>query len=118
MEVWLYIRKLDDGSIKYYLCDEDKEAKIDDIRIPANMRWMVEHGLNECRNHLGLENNEARSWPAWRRHILLTFISHLFVNKLRRKLSFDIKTSVLDSFMDVQLPSNDYRDDTLNLQNE
>ena len=34
-----------------------------------------------------MDHYEVRSWPGWHRHILITLIAHLFVNKLRRQFS-------------------------------
>jgi hypothetical protein len=34
----IYVRKLEDGSIKYALCNESEHAAIEDIRKPALMR--------------------------------------------------------------------------------
>jgi SRSO17 transposase len=84
-DVWLYVRRLEDGSSKYALCNESMDASIDDIRKPAIMRWSIEKCFKECKDYLGMDHYEVRSWPSWRRHILLTLLSHLFVTKLRRK---------------------------------
>ena len=82
-EVWLYARKLEDGAIKYSLCNANANATIDDIRKLANMRWSIEQCFHECKKYLGMDHYESRTWLAWRRHILLTLIAHLFIIKLR-----------------------------------
>jgi hypothetical protein len=82
-DVWLYARKLDDGTIKYTLCNAHADASKKEIRKPALMRWSIEQCFKECKEYLGMDHYESRSWDAWRRHILLTLIAHLFIIKLR-----------------------------------
>jgi SRSO17 transposase len=86
-DVWLYARKLDDGTTKYSLCNAPADASKKDIRKPALMRWSIEQCFKECRDCLGMGQYESRSWDAWRRHILRTLIAHLFIIKLRIEFS-------------------------------
>jgi len=86
-EVWLYARKLEDGSIKYALCNAPADASKNEIRKPALMRWSIEQCFKECKDYLGMDHYESRSWDAWYRHILLTLIAHLFIIKLRIEFS-------------------------------
>ena len=86
-DVWLYVRKLSDGSYKYALCNESADASDEDLRRPALMRWSIEQCFNECKDYLGMDHYESRSWVGWRRHMLLCLIAHLFINKLRIEYS-------------------------------
>jgi SRSO17 transposase len=86
-EIWLYVRKLEDGSIKYALCNESIDASPEMVRVPALMRWSIEQCFRECKKYLGMDHYEVRSWPGWRRHILFTLIAHLFIIKLRKMFS-------------------------------
>jgi SRSO17 transposase len=86
-EVWLYARKLDDGAIKYAVCNAPADASKQEIRKPALMRWSIEQCFKECKDYLGMDHYESRSWDAWHRHILLTLIAHLFIIKLRIEFS-------------------------------
>ncbi|MDR0622150.1 MAG: IS701 family transposase [Deltaproteobacteria bacterium] len=86
-DVWLYMRQNEDGSIKYALCDESMDASPIDIRAPALMRWSIKQCFHECKDYLGMDHYELRSWIGWRRHMLLVFIAHSFLNKLRRLFS-------------------------------
>ena len=86
-EIWLYARKLDDGSIKYALCNAPEDASKNEIRKPALMRWSIEQCFKECKDYLGMDHYESRSWDAWHRHILLTLVAHLFIIKLRIEFS-------------------------------
>jgi len=86
-DVWLYVRKLSDGTIKYALCNESADASAEDLRRPALMRWSIEQCFRECKKYLGLDHYESRSWVGWRRHMLLCLIAHLFIIKLRIEYS-------------------------------
>ena len=86
-EAWLYARKLEDGKIKYALCNHSADATPEDIRGPALMRRSIEQCFEECKKHLGMDHYEVRTWQGWRRHILMTLIAHLLVIKLRRKFA-------------------------------
>ena len=81
-DVWLYVRQLADGNVKYALCNESADATAKDLRKPALMHWSIEQSFNECKDYLGMDHYESRSWDAWRRHILLCLIAHLFIVKL------------------------------------
>jgi hypothetical protein len=109
---------MDYGSIKYALCNETIDASIDDIRKPALMRWSIEQNFKECKNDFGMDQYETRSWLSWRCHILMTFISYLFILKLNHKFAtkneYQLETPIVTGPMDL----NEYLDDVKNNQNE
>jgi SRSO17 transposase len=82
-DIWLYARKLENGTIKYALCNAPTDAPKEQLRNISLMRWSIEQCFNECKNNLGMNHCELRSWDGWHRHILFTFIAHLFITKLR-----------------------------------
>lgn len=86
-DIWLYAMVSPDGSSRYSICNESMEAGLDELRKPAMSRRSVEQGLMELKKFMGLGQAEVRSWPGFRRHVLLTFIAHFFVSKLRRPTS-------------------------------
>jgi len=107
-KVWLYARKLENGVIKYSLCNESEDAAIDDIRKPALMRWSIEQCFRECKDYLGMDHYESRSWIAWRRHILLTFIAHLFIIKLRILYSCKPNSPGVAPYLDAPVSLDEY----------
>ena len=109
-DIWLYMRRLEDGSLKYALCNESMEAAIADIRKPALMRWSIEQCFNECKQHLGMDHYEVRTWHGWRRHILLTFIAHLFVAKMRKLLSVPPHIPGSAPYVDSPVSLDEYLD--------
>ena len=109
-DIWLYIRRLEDGSLKYALCNESMEATIADIRKPALMRWSIEQCFNECKQYLGLDHYELRTWHGWHRHILLTLLAHLFVAKMRKQLSVPPRTPGSAPYVDSPVSLDEYLD--------
>jgi SRSO17 transposase len=81
--VWLYARRYEDGRLEYALCNKSMDSTLEDIREPALKRWSLEQSYNEGVKRLGLDQYEVRTWPGWRRHVLLVLVAHLFVVKLR-----------------------------------
>jgi SRSO17 transposase len=88
--VWLYIRRFEDGSFKFSVSNAPEDTPVNVIREAALMRWPIEQCFLECKNELGLDHCEARSWNAWHRHTLLVLLAHLFLTTLRLKYKKNI----------------------------
>jgi len=116
-EVWLYIRCMEDNSIKYALCNAPMDSLPEVIRKPALMRWSIEQCFKECKDYLGMDHYEVRSWPGWHRHILITLIAHLFVIKLRQQFSIQTKTPGSIPFIEQPVFLDDYLDAATKLEN-
>lgn len=82
-EIWVYIRKFEDGAIKYFVSNMPADADISELDRLATMRWSIEQCFEECKSYLGMADYETRSYPAWHRHMLLVMIAQLFVTVLR-----------------------------------
>ena len=85
VEQWLYIRKYSDGRIKYSLSNAPADISKDKLHLAATMRWPIEQCFEECKRYLGMDHYEARSWPAWHKHMLLVMVAHLFIIEMRLK---------------------------------
>jgi SRSO17 transposase len=109
-DIWLYVRQLEDGSIKYALCNESIDATLEAVRTPALMRWSIEQCFRECKKHLGMDHYEVRTWIGWRRHILFTLIAHLFLNKLRIMFSAETTTPGPAPYVTAPVPVSEYRE--------
>jgi SRSO17 transposase len=117
-DVWLYVRKLTDGKMKYALCNESPDATAEDLRRPALMRWSIEQSFNECKDHLGMDHYESRSWVGWRRHMLLCFIAHLFIIKLRMQYSCKPPSPGVAQHINEPVSLDDYLDATEDMIND
>ena len=82
-EIWVYIRKHEDGTIKYFVSNLPCGANLAELDRLATARWSIEQCFQECKSHLGMAHYESRSYQAWHRHMLLVMIAQLFVTVLR-----------------------------------
>jgi hypothetical protein len=90
------------------LCDDPPEASLESIRSLATKRWSIEQCFKECKTYLGLDHYELRSWQGWKRHMLLVFIAHLFVGKLRRLFAVKIEEPGPSPYIEAPVPLSDY----------
>jgi SRSO17 transposase len=101
-ELWLYIRKYPDGKLKYALSNAPYETPMSELRRAGTMRWPIEQCFEECKDELGMDHYETRSWVTWHRHMLFVLIAHLFLLEVRlgskKNCNFDVATSEATRF--------------------
>ena len=107
-DIWLYIRRLSDGKLKFALCNAPADATCEYIRKLALMRWTIEQCFYECKEHLGMDHCETRSWIGWRRHMLLCLIAHLFIIKIRTEFDFKPQSPGSAPHVDEPVDLDDY----------
>lgn len=90
-ELWLYIRKYEDGRIKYAVCNAPADIDVQELHHAATLRWSIEQSFQECKSFLGMADYETRSYLGWHRHMLLVMVAHLFVLEVRKQ--FQKKTN-------------------------
>jgi SRSO17 transposase len=116
-DVWLYARVMEDGSLKYCLCNAPMDATIESIRSLAMMRWSIEQTFKECKMHLGMDHYELRSWTGWRRHMLLVMICHFFGTKLRLRFGHKMSTPMSVPYADGPVDLEAYLDAADSMRN-
>ena len=116
-DVWLYVRELENGALKYSLCNESMDASFEAVRAPAIMRWSIEQSFKECKDNLGMDHYEVRSWTGWRRHMLMTLITHLFVNKVRHRFGFKVEVPLPAPYVKAPVRLPDYVDAVISMRN-
>jgi hypothetical protein len=83
------------------------------------MRWSIEQCFKECKSFLGMDQYETRSWIGWRRQILLTLISHLFLLKLRLQCTTKKDHPLLAPIVTEPVPLDEFLEaDEKNQNNE
>jgi SRSO17 transposase len=85
-EIWVYIRKSEDGTIKYFVSNLPADTSVFELDRLATARWSIEQCFEECKSYLGMSHYETRSYPAWHRHMLMVMIAQLLVTVLRHYL--------------------------------
>ena len=82
-DIWLYIRRYENGDIKYYLSNSSEATPMETLDRLATLRWSIEQCFEECKSYLGMTHYETRTYIAWHRHMLMVMIAHLFTLRLR-----------------------------------
>ncbi len=97
-ECWLFIRQREDGEIRYSVSNAPSDIDEDELCKASIMRWPIEQCFNEMKSELGMDHCEARSWPAWHRHMLLVFIAYEFLLDIRMTVTDKKKSNFVIKF--------------------
>ncbi len=116
-DIWLYVRQLEDGSLKYSLTNAKPSSTLEEIRKPALLRWSIEQCFKELKDYLGMDHYEARNWVAFHRYMLLSNISHLFINKLRNMFSNKMHTPGATPYIEHPVSADEFLDAATQLGN-
>jgi len=90
-ESWLYIRKYENGEIRYALCYAPADMDVKSFHYASTLRWPIEQSFQECKSFLGMSDYETRSYLGWDRHMLLVMVAHLFVLEVRKQFQKKLK---------------------------
>ncbi len=82
-EVWLVIRKSGIGKTKYAFCNAPADISKKELVRASSMRWSIEQLFQEGKQHLGMDDYEVRSYPAWHRHMALVILIMHFLFEVR-----------------------------------
>jgi SRSO17 transposase len=85
---WLVMARnvLDPSEVKYFISNASPGVPLEAILHVAFGRWPVERCLQDEKSELGLSHFEVRSYPALKRHLLITQVSHLFLARQTQRL--------------------------------
>ncbi len=84
--VWLFLRRMEDGQIKYAFSNAPETMPLAKLCEAATMRWPIEQCFQDGKSEVGMDQYEHRSWPAWHRHMLYVFLALQFLLRLRLRL--------------------------------
>lgn len=93
-ELWLLIRPLEGGKLKYYLSNAPEDIEQEELRRTLLMRWPIEQCFEDGKRYLGMDHYEHRTWKSWHRHMLYVALALLFLLRVRLALK---KNSNLDT---------------------
>jgi len=80
---WLILRQLEDGQLKYYLCNASVHVAKSTLWGALVRRWPIEQCFEDGKKHLGMDHYENRTWTGWHRHMLYVMVAMLFLLRLR-----------------------------------
>lgn len=87
-EQWLIIARKAFGTpvTKYFLSNAPKDTPLGDLLHVAFARWHVERLFQESKTEIGLDHYEGRTWLGFKRHLVLSAASILFLAEQRKRL--------------------------------
>ena len=91
-DIWLYIRRHEDGELKYYVSNAPEDTPTSELDRAATLRWPIEQCFQECKGFPGMAHYECRTLTGWNRHMLFVMIAQLFLRLLQLELK---KTALL-----------------------
>ncbi len=72
--------------LKFFVSNAPAGTPIEWLTYVGYSRWSIEQCFQEDKDELGFDHFEVRGWQAIHRHMYLTQVSHLYLNKAREKL--------------------------------
>ena len=85
---WLIVtRDVHRGELKFFVSNASAGVPLEWLLYVAYSRWPIEQCFREEKDELGFDHFEVRSWRSIHRHMYLSQVSHLFVNKMRQQLA-------------------------------
>jgi SRSO17 transposase len=105
-EHWLLVRRSRKPSQEraYYVVHAPAGTTLAELAGVAGLRWTIETCFETAKDELGLDHCEARSWPAWHRHVTLVMAAATFLAKLRADLLRDATRSLPDGKRNERSP--------------
>ena len=72
--------------VKYFVSNAPGGTPLEWLVYVAYSRWPIEQCFKEEKDELGFDHFEVRGWRAIHRHMYLTQVSHLYLNRMRSAL--------------------------------
>ena len=84
-EEWFVLRRRPGyvHELKTYRCNAPADTPLEKLARMTAMRWPVETCNEDGKTELGMDHYEVRGWKGWHHHMTMTFLSHLFLVRLR-----------------------------------
>ena len=85
---WLIAARnpLEPDDVKFFVSNASGGTPLEWLVYVAYSRWPIEQCFKEEKDELGFDHFEVRGWRSIHRHMALTQVSHLYLNKMREQL--------------------------------
>ena len=70
---------------KFFASNASSGVPLEWLLYVAYARWPIEQCFRETKEELGFDHFKVRGWRSIHRHMVLSQVTHLFVNNMRRK---------------------------------
>jgi SRSO17 transposase len=78
--------------VKFFVSNASGGTPLEWLVYVAYSRWPIEQCFKEEKDELGFDHFEVRGWRSIHRHMALTQVSHLYLNKMREQLVTEEQT--------------------------
>ncbi len=72
--------------VKFFVSNAPAGSPLEWLVYVAYSRWPIEQCFKEEKDELGFDHFEVRGWRSIHRHMALTQVSHLYLNRMRKQL--------------------------------
>ena len=72
--------------VKFFVSNASAGCPLEWLVYVGDSRWPIEQCFKEEKDELGFDHFEVRGWRSIHRHMVLTQVSHLYLNKMREQL--------------------------------
>ena len=85
---WLIAARnpLEPDEVKFFVSNAPAGTPLEWLVYVAYSRWPIEQCFKEEKDELGFDHFEVRGWRSIHRHMAITQVSHLYLNKMREQL--------------------------------
>jgi len=82
----------EDAPTKYFLSNLPASGSLRRLVRLAKSRWKIEQDYQQCKEELGLDHYEGRSWQGWHHHVTMVMLAQGFLTmeRLRHKKNFRV----------------------------
>jgi SRSO17 transposase len=102
---WLIVtREWSTGELKFFVSNASAGSPLEWVLHVAYWRWPVEQCFREEKDELGFDHFEVRGWRSIHRHLYLSQVSHLFLNRMRWKLVAQERAEVIEEPRGIFFP--------------
>jgi len=85
---WLIVTRNPEqpDEVKYFVSNAPAGCPLEWLVYVGYARWPIEECFKEEKDELGFDHFEVRGWRSIHRHMALTQVSHLYLNRMRERL--------------------------------
>jgi len=69
-----------------YLSNAPAETPLQALVQVSGLRWPIERAFQDCKDELGMDHYETRTWRGWHHHQTLVILAHHFLVQLQGRL--------------------------------
>jgi len=87
-DTWLVFRRSlgPESELKIYLSNAPAETPETEFVRLAGLRWPIETAIEECKDGLGMDHYEVRTWLGWHHHMTMCLLAHHFLVRTQHRL--------------------------------